>query len=82
MPTVFALAECLDWRAVGHDPCLGFKVLAAGHRARRRESVEASFRYAYSKIKPGDAIIVGMFPRYRDEVAENVELARTVLSAT
>jgi len=61
---------------------LGFKVLAAGHRARRRESVEASFRYAYSKIKPGDAIIVGMFPRYRDEVAENVELARTVLSAT
>lgn len=62
-------------------PCLAFKVLGAGHRARRKDGVEEAFRYAYSRIKPGDAVIVGMFPRYRDEVAENVETARRVLSA-
>jgi hypothetical protein len=61
-------------------PCLGFKVLGAGHRTRRKGEVEQSFRYAYSRIKPGDAIIVGMFPRYRDEIAENAELARAALA--
>lgn len=61
-------------------PCLGFKVLGAGHRARGKANVEQAFRQAYSRIKPGDAIIVGMFPRYRDEVAENAELARAVLA--
>jgi hypothetical protein len=60
-------------------PCLGFKVLGAGHRARRREHIETAFRYAYSRMKPSDAVIVGMFPRYRDEVGENVEVARAVL---
>ena len=60
-------------------PCLGFKVLGAGHRARRREHIETAFRYAFSRMKPSDAVIVGMFPRYRDEVGENVEVARAVL---
>lgn len=60
-------------------PCLGFKVLGAGHRARRREHIETAFRYAFSRMKPSDAVIVGMFPRYRDEVSENVEVARAVL---
>jgi hypothetical protein len=60
-------------------PCLGFKVLGAGHRARRREHIETAFRYAFSRMKSSDAVIVGMFPRYRDEVGENVEVARAVL---
>lgn len=63
-------------------PCLGFKVLGAGHRARSRETLEAAYRFAWSHIKPGDAIIVGMFPRYRDEVAVNAELARKILLAS
>lgn len=62
-------------------PCLGFKVLGAGHRARRKGDVEQAFRFAYSRIKPGDAIIVGMFPRYRDEITENATLARAALQA-
>ena len=62
-------------------PCLGFKVLGAGHRARRRDGIAEAFRFAYAHIKPGDAIIVGMFPRYRDEVAENADLARAALKA-
>jgi hypothetical protein len=28
---------------------------------------------------PGDAAIMGLFPRYRDEVKENTDLARRIL---
>ncbi|HBY60384.1 MAG TPA: hypothetical protein DEH78_11210 [Solibacterales bacterium] len=55
-------------------PCLAFKLLAAGRSARPRD-VEAAFRFAYANIKPGDAAIVGMCGRFKDEVTENVNLA-------
>lgn len=61
-------------------PCLAFKVLGAGHRTRRKAEVEQAFRYAFSRIKPGDAVIAGMFPRYRDEITGNAELVRAVLA--
>jgi len=38
--------------------------------------VERAFQYAFSHIKPTDAVIVGMFPRYADEVSEDAELTR------
>jgi hypothetical protein len=62
-------------------PCLGFKILGAGHRARGQARIEEAFRSAYARVKPGDAVIVGMFPRYRDEIGENVKSARAALSA-
>jgi len=52
-------------------PCLGFKILAAGQLCWSPESTEAAFRYAFASIKPTDGVIVGMFPRYADEVGEN-----------
>jgi hypothetical protein len=58
------------------QPCLGFKILAAGRRCWSEPSVEEAFRYAFSKLKPTDAVIVGMFPRYSDEVAGNAGYAR------
>jgi hypothetical protein len=58
------------------QPCLGFKILAAGRRCDSAGSVEESFRYAFSRIKPTDAVIVGMFPIFTDEVAENASYAR------
>jgi hypothetical protein len=56
--------------------CLGFKILAAGRLCWTQSSVENAFRYAFSHMKPTDAVIVGMFPRYADEVAENAGYAR------
>lgn len=58
------------------QPCLGFKLLAAGRRCSNPHSVGAAFRYAYAKIKKTDSVIVGMFPKFDDEVAQNAEYAR------
>jgi hypothetical protein len=57
-------------------PCLAFKILAAGRRCGSEADVEECFRYAYSNIKKKDAVIVGMFPKFCDQVAENVGYAR------
>ncbi len=60
--------------------CLIFKVYAAGRNCatpeRKREALELVFEYA----KPNDAVVVGMFPKHRDEVRENCELLRDVLA--
>ncbi len=63
-------------------PCLAFKVLGAGRSINSPQAVEAAFRFALTNIKPTDAIIVGMFPVYRDEVRENTELVRRILAPT
>jgi hypothetical protein len=62
--------------------CFAFKLLGAGRNTRNDDAVEAAFRYALSRIKPQDAVIVGMCPRFKDEVKENADLVRKVLSAS
>ena len=56
--------------------CLAFKILAAGRLAQKAEWVEAAFKEAYSNIKPGDAVIVGMYPEYEDQVTMNADYVR------
>jgi hypothetical protein len=58
------------------QPCLGFKILAAGRRCGSPAAVEDAFKYAFARLKKSDAVIVGMFPIYSDEVSANAELAR------
>jgi hypothetical protein len=60
-------------------PCLAFKLLGAGRASGSTPAVERAYRFAYANIKAGDACIVGMFPKFRDEVKENCDLVRTVL---
>ena len=62
-------------------PCLAFKLFGAGRTTGSPEQVEQAFRFALSHIKPTDAVIVGMYPRFRDEVAENTEIVRRILTA-
>jgi len=57
-------------------PCLGFKILAAGRSCWSKPSVERCFKFAFESLKPIDGVIVGMFPVYYDEVAENAEFTR------
>jgi hypothetical protein len=61
-------------------PCLAFKILAAGRQAARRESLEQAFQFAFGNIKPDDAVIVGMYPRFKDEVQENAEIVRRTVT--
>jgi hypothetical protein len=57
------------------QPCLAFKILGAGRLCSSQEDVIAAFQFAFENIKPTDEIIVGMFPRYFDEVGANAKYA-------
>jgi len=62
------------------QPCLGFKILAAGRMCNRQQKVEAAFRFAFENLKPTDGVIVGMYPRYHDQISENAEYTRKFAS--
>ena len=64
------------------QPCLAFKILAAGRMGSSPEKVRNAFRFAYENIKPSDGVIVGMFPQYFDEVNADVAYALGVYRAT
>jgi hypothetical protein len=58
------------------QPCLGFKILAAGRMCARQQKVEVAFKFAFEHLKPSDAVIVGMYPRYQDQIALNAGYTR------
>ncbi len=58
--------------------CFAFKLLGAGRTINKPEWVENAFRCAIRNIKPQDAVIVGMFPKFKNEVQENVDLVRRI----
>jgi hypothetical protein len=38
--------------------------------------VNEVFQYVLGHIKPADAVVVGMYPRFADQVTENANLVR------
>lgn len=63
-------------------PCLGFKILAAGRLCWNPYSVQQAFAFAFRNIKPSDGVIVGMYPRFKDEPQENALLTRKYSTGT
>jgi hypothetical protein len=61
--------------------CFLFKILAAGRLTRSPQSIDEAFKAALASIKPKDGIVVGMYPRYKDEVKENSDRVRQILNA-
>ena len=57
-------------------PCLAFKILAAGRLCSAQSDVEQAFRETFRQIKPTDAVIVGLYPEYEDQVALNAAYVR------
>jgi hypothetical protein len=55
-------------------PCLAFKLLGAGRNTDRPATIANAFKFAFDNIKPTDAVIVGMCPRFKDEITENAAL--------
>ncbi len=53
------------------QPCLGFKILAAGRMCSREQKVEEAFKFAFEHLKPTDGVIVGMYPQYQDQIRQN-----------
>ena len=60
--------------------CFLFKILAAGRVARSPEAVDKAFKDALDNIKPQDCIVVGMLPRFQDEVKDNCDRVRRILN--
>jgi hypothetical protein len=61
--------------------CFLFKILAAGRLISSPEMIDNAFKTALDSIKPQDCIVVGMYPRYKDEVKENADRVRRILGA-
>jgi hypothetical protein len=57
------------------------KLLAAGRKCGSPEEIRQSFEFAYRNIKPMDAAIVGMYPRYSDQISENTRMVSEILRA-
>ncbi len=63
-------------------PCLVYKVFAAGRRVGSRAEVRESLRTALENVKPTDALIVGMYQQFGDQVGENTGLMRELCTGS
>src|SRR5262249_10379961 len=61
-------------------PCLAYKVLAAGRRIGSPAEVRRCFEVAFANLKPTDAVIIGMYQQFGDQVGENAALVRGLAS--
>ena len=59
-------------------PCLAFKILGDGRKCDTVEDIKNAFQEAFKNIKEKDAIIVGVFPRNKDQIKENVEIVKSI----
>jgi hypothetical protein len=62
-------------------PCLVYKVLAAGRSVNSPQEVKERIGVAYNGIKPGDALIIGMYQRFNDQVGQTAQFVREILAA-
>lgn len=61
-------------------PALAFKIMGATRRCATPADVKSNFAEAFANIKPGDCVIVGVFQRDKDQVAENSRFVQEVLT--
>jgi hypothetical protein len=60
-------------------PALVYKIFAGGHKCETEEEKRQSVSWAYQHIKPTDATIIGLYPRYSDQVTETAQMVRDAL---
>ena len=48
------------------------RMRAASRRCGSQEEVREAFEFAFANIKEKDAVVVGMFPKYEDQITLNV----------
>jgi hypothetical protein len=57
-------------------PCIGFKIMAASRNCSTPADVRNAFKFAFDNIKATDLVDVGMFQKYKNQVAENAAFVR------
>jgi hypothetical protein len=60
--------------------CLAFKILAAGRVTDSPKQIDQAFQTAFESIKPQDGVIVGMYPKFTDQVRDNAQRVRRLLA--
>jgi hypothetical protein len=73
-PRMFAVIQA------ARKPCLVYKVLAAGRRIGSSAEIRRCFETALTTIKSTDALIVGMYQEFGDQVGQNAALVREICS--
>jgi hypothetical protein len=63
-------------------PTLVYKVLAAGRKCRSEAEKLQAIDWAYKNIKPIDATIIGLFPKFSDQVTETARMVREALASS
>ena len=61
--------------------CLIFKVYGAGRRCRSQEDMRRALSEVFEYAKPADVVVIGMFPKYKDQVAEDCRLVKEVTAS-
>ena len=54
-------------------PTIALKILGAGRRCADQNEVKDAFIEAFTSMKPGDGVLVGMFDKYIDQPRLNAE---------
>ena len=62
-------------------PCLAYKVLAAGRTVNSSQQIRERIAAALNGIKPTDAIILGIYQRYSDQIGQNAGFVREILGS-
>jgi hypothetical protein len=62
-------------------PCLIFKVYGASRQCGSPEQMLEALRLVARYAKPSDAVVIGMFPKYKEQVQENCRLLMQALAA-
>jgi hypothetical protein len=70
----------LDAIRKAKKPCLAFKILAAGRTVDSPQQVKERMAVALNGIKPGDAMIIGLYQRYNDQIGQTAQFVREILA--
>ncbi len=60
-------------------PCLAYKILAASRKCGSDAELRATFKYAFDNIKPTDGVVVGVYQKYKNQVAQDAQVVRELL---
>lgn len=60
-------------------PTVALKILGAGRRCADQNEVKNAFIEAFTSMKPGDGVLVGMFDKYIDQPRLNAEYAEEAI---
>ena len=75
LPKMYSVIRALS------APTIALKILGAGRKCDSQEQVKEAFNKAFSEIKKGDGVLVGMFDKYIDQPALNVQYTIDAIKA-